>query len=113
MFGVFSDSTMLSAVIPGCSNHGWNIAVNLTLLRSSIPNYRDEMQIYLGNASCKGGERRGFLVYDNNFYECMTRKKVLFALISTILSPSSCTVLFNCVYNLRLNILFIIVYLTI
>ncbi|XP_052275336.1 uncharacterized protein LOC127874771 [Dreissena polymorpha] len=70
------DSTMLSAVIPGCSNHGWNIAVNLTFLRSSMPNYKNEMQIYLGNATCKGSERRGFLVYDKNFYECMTRKKV-------------------------------------
>ncbi|XP_052275330.1 uncharacterized protein LOC127874770 isoform X9 [Dreissena polymorpha] len=70
------DSTMLSAIIPGCSNHGWNIAANLTFLRSLIPNYKSEMQIYLGNASCKGSERRGFLVYDNNFYECMTRNKV-------------------------------------
>ncbi|XP_052275321.1 deleted in malignant brain tumors 1 protein-like isoform X1 [Dreissena polymorpha] len=70
------DSTILSAIIPGCLNHGWNIAVNLTFLRSSFPNYGDEMQIYLGNASCQGSERRGFLVYDNNFYECMTRKKV-------------------------------------
>ncbi|XP_052275169.1 sushi, von Willebrand factor type A, EGF and pentraxin domain-containing protein 1-like isoform X3 [Dreissena polymorpha] len=70
------DSTISNAIIPGCSNHGWNIAVNLTFLRSSIPNYKDEMQIYLGNASCKGSERSGFLVYDNSYYECMTRKKV-------------------------------------
>ncbi|KAH3811679.1 hypothetical protein DPMN_140091 [Dreissena polymorpha] len=76
------NSTMMSVVKPGCSDQGWNITSNLTLLRNSFTNYmyNTEIQMYLGIASCKGSARNGFidgvLVYDYSFHECMTRKKV-------------------------------------
>lgn len=56
---------------------GWNITVNLSLLRQKYPDFNpDECYIGLDNSNCTGHVEENQLHFGQNFEDCKTSEKV-------------------------------------
>ncbi|XP_078312996.1 uncharacterized protein LOC111133966 isoform X2 [Crassostrea virginica] len=79
----YTGNTCQSAIIDNqvsveCMDDGWNITVNLSLLRQKYPDFNpDECYIGLDNSNCTGHEEENQLHFGQNFEDCKTSEKNL------------------------------------
>lgn len=79
IFFFFSFYLVDNQVSVECMDDGWNITVNLSLLRQKYPDFNpDECYIGLDNSNCTGHEEENQLHFGQNFEDCKTSEKVKF-----------------------------------
>ncbi|XP_052770931.1 CUB and zona pellucida-like domain-containing protein 1 [Mya arenaria] len=64
------------AIAVGCSDIGWNIRVDISRLRQTLPGIRTS-DIYLGENSCIGLEENGALYFRQGLRECLTSETII------------------------------------
>jgi hypothetical protein len=72
---LISGIQLKDAIHPDCSNTGWNISVNLTILKMLYPGITP-YQVYFGDNSCRGQNTRDLIVFQQGFRDCLTSERV-------------------------------------
>lgn len=64
-----------NAIHHGCTSSGWNITINMSIMKQLYPNITTN-QIYFGDNSCRGTETGSSLVFQQGFRDCLTSERV-------------------------------------
>ena len=72
-----SDVRLEDAISVNCNEYGWDIRVDMSIMRSMYPNIRAS-DIYLGKNLCTGINYGSSVVFHQGLRECLTSETVRF-----------------------------------
>ena len=72
---LYTDFRVEDAIRVGCNEYGWDIRVDMNILRSMYPSIRAS-DIYLGKNLCMGLDYGSSLLFHQGLRECLTSESV-------------------------------------
>lgn len=75
ILSLLSDKQLGDAISANCNEFGWDIKVDMDILRCIYPDIKAS-DIYLGKNLCNGEEERATLTFTQGLRECLTSEIV-------------------------------------
>ncbi|KAL4237757.1 hypothetical protein ACF0H5_002469 [Mactra antiquata] len=59
----------------GCTNSGWNITIDMNLMKQLYPNITNN-NVYFGDNTCRGLQSGSYLLFQQGFRDCLTSERI-------------------------------------